>query len=158
MSGNLLNGLSYTWWVDKHNAHHAHPNDLTSDPDVHPGALVFDADQALGRRGLAGWLTRHQAWLFFPLLTLEAMNLHVSSVRALMHPGARHRGLEWALLVVHVAAYVALLVTALTWQQVQIGSTTSAAAEGADAVRTSLEAAFKDIRQALLDRKNKIAS
>ncbi|HSJ22304.1 MAG TPA: acyl-CoA desaturase [Nocardioidaceae bacterium] len=116
-SGNLLNGLSYTWWVDKHNAHHAHPNDLTSDPDVHPGALVWDASQALPRTGLGGWLTRHQAWLFFPLLTLEAMNLHVSSVRALMHPGARHRGLEWALLVVHVAAYVALLLIALTWQQ-----------------------------------------
>ena len=117
LSGNLLNGLSYTWWVDKHNAHHAHPNDLTSDPDMHPGALVFDAGQALRRRGLAGWLTRHQAWLFFPLLSLEAMNLHVSSVRALMRPGARHRGLECALLVVHVAAYLALLVTALTWQQ-----------------------------------------
>ena len=22
LSGNPLNGLSYTWWVDKHNAHH----------------------------------------------------------------------------------------------------------------------------------------
>jgi hypothetical protein len=79
--------LSYTWWVDKHNAHHAHPNNLTTDPDVHPGALVFDAGQALRRRGPAGWLTRYQAWLFFPLLTLEAMNLHVSSARALMRPG-----------------------------------------------------------------------
>ena len=66
---------------------------------------------------MAGWVTRHQAWLFFPLLTLEAMNLHVSSVRALMRPGARHRRVEWALLVVHAAAYVGLLVTALTWQQ-----------------------------------------
>src|SRR5512144_2011247 len=116
-SGNLLNGLSYTWWVAKHNAHHAHPNDLTADPDVHPGTLVWDAGQALGRRGLAGWLTRYQAWLFFPLLTLEAINLHVSSVRALMRPGARHRRLEWALLVVHAAAYGALLVTALTSPQ-----------------------------------------
>jgi fatty acid desaturase len=116
-SGNLLNGLSYSWWVAKHNAHHAHPNDLTSDPDVYPGALVFDARQARPRRGLAGWLTRHQAWLFFPLLSLEAMNLHVSSARGLMHPGARHRGLESVLLVVHSAAYLALLVTALTWQQ-----------------------------------------
>ncbi len=117
LSGNLLNGLSYTWWVDKHNAHHAHPNDPDSDPDVYPGALVFDPRQALPRSGLAGWLTRHQAWLFFPLLTLEAMNLHLSSVRVLMRPGARHRGLESVLLVVHVAAYVALLGTALTWQQ-----------------------------------------
>ncbi|HET7356422.1 MAG TPA: acyl-CoA desaturase [Nocardioidaceae bacterium] len=118
VSGNLLNGLSYTWWIAKHNAHHAHPNDLTSDPDVYPGALVFDADHALGRRRLASWLTRHQAWLFFPLLTLEAMNLHVSSARALMRPGARHRGLESALLVMHVAAYLALLLSALSWQQV----------------------------------------
>jgi len=27
---NLHNGLSYGWWLDKHNAHHAHPNDLES--------------------------------------------------------------------------------------------------------------------------------
>jgi fatty acid desaturase len=117
LSGNLLNGLSYTWWIEKHNAHHAHPNDLASDPDVHAGALVFDARQATRRGGLAGWLTRHQAWLFFPLLTLEAMNLHVASVRALMRPGARHRGLEAVLLTVHLAAYVTLLAIALTWQQ-----------------------------------------
>jgi fatty acid desaturase len=120
LSGNLLNGLSYSWWIDKHNAHHAHPNDLAADPDVHPGALVFDRGHALRRGGVAGWLTRHQAWLFFPLLTLEAINLHVSSVRALMRPGSRHRGLESVLLVVHVAAYGALLVTALTWQQVVV--------------------------------------
>jgi len=43
---NLLNGLSYGWWLDKHNAHHAHPNDLDADPDVYAGAVVFDA----GRR------------------------------------------------------------------------------------------------------------
>ena len=84
-------------------------------PAVHPRPLVFNAGQALPRRGLAGWLTRQQAWLFFPLLTLEAMNLHVSSLRALMRPGARHRGLESILMVAHVAVYVALLVTALNW-------------------------------------------
>lgn len=50
---------------------------------MHPGALVFDAGQARFRRGMAGWVTQHQAWLFFPLLTLEAMNLHVSSAQAL---------------------------------------------------------------------------
>ena len=117
LSGNLLNGLSYTWWIDKHNAHHAHPNDLFSDPDVHPGVLVFHSRQALGRGRLAGSLTRHQAWLFFPLLTLEAMHLHVASARALIRRGARHRGVESMLIAAHVAAYVALLLTALTWRQ-----------------------------------------
>ena len=54
LAGNLGIGLSYGWWMDKHNRHHAHPNDLERDPDVAPGALVFDARQAAGRRGCPG--------------------------------------------------------------------------------------------------------
>jgi fatty acid desaturase len=115
--GNLLNGLSYGWWLDKHNAHHAHPNDLESDPDVYAGAILFDKGQAVGRTGVAGWLTRHQAWLYPPLLMLEALNLHLSSVRAVLRPGLRHRRVEAPLLVVHFAAYVTLLALTLTWQQ-----------------------------------------
>jgi fatty acid desaturase len=30
LTGNLLLGMSYGWWVDKHNKHHANPNDATS--------------------------------------------------------------------------------------------------------------------------------
>ena len=117
VAANLLNGLSYGWWLEKHNAHHAHPNDLESDPDVHPGAVVFDARQAVGRRGLAGWAARHQAWLYAPMLLFEGLNLHVASVRALLRPGLRHRRVEVVLLGAHAAAYVALLAVALTWQQ-----------------------------------------
>lgn len=118
--GNLLNGLSYGWWVAKHNAHHAHPNDLERDPDVAVGAFVFDADQARARRGFAAWLTRHQAGLFFPMLTLEAFNLRVSSVRAVLRPGLRYRKTESVLLLAHVTAYLALLITTLTWPQVLV--------------------------------------
>ncbi len=50
--GNLMGGLSYSWWVAKHNLHHAHPNDLDTDPDVYAGALVFDAGQADDATGL----------------------------------------------------------------------------------------------------------
>lgn len=116
-AGNLLNGLSYGWWMDKHNAHHAHPNDLETDPDVSAGAIVFDQRQAVGRRGVAGWVTRHQAWLFFPMLTLESLNLHASSVQAVLRPGLRHRWVEAGLLGVHYAAYLTLLAVALNWQQ-----------------------------------------
>jgi fatty acid desaturase len=114
---NLLSGLSYGWWVDKHNAHHAHPNDLESDPDVHPGVLVFDHESAGDRRGAAAWLTRHQAWLFFPLLMLEAISLHVASVRALLRPGVRDRALELGLIAVNFLAYAALLITTMSWPQ-----------------------------------------
>ena len=120
LNANLLNGLSYGWWIDKHNAHHAHPNDLEADPDVLPGILVFDAAQAAERRGAAAWLTRHQAWLFFPLLLLEALNLHVSSVRALLKPEIRARATELALLGVHFGSYAVLLVTTMTWLQASV--------------------------------------
>ena len=116
-AGNLLNGLSYGWWLEKHNAHHAHPNDLDADPDMYAGAVVFDREQASRRRGVVGWVTGHQAWLFFPMLTLEALSLHESSVRALLRPRFRHRGVEAVLLAVHFTAYVALLATTLTWPQ-----------------------------------------
>ena len=117
LNGNLLGGLSYGWWVTKHNAHHAHPNDLERDPDVRAGALVFDSGQAVQRRGLEGWTTRNQAWLFFPFLLGEAVNLHVASVRRLFHPGLRLRVPEATLLGAHLVGYVVLLATTLTWPQ-----------------------------------------
>jgi fatty acid desaturase len=116
--GNLMGGLSYSWWVAKHNLHHAHPNDLDTDPDVYAGALVFDAGQADERRGFLAWLTRHQAGLFFPMLLGEAFNLHVSSVRQMWKHDLRGRRSESALLAGHFLAYAALLATTLTWVQV----------------------------------------
>ena len=41
--GNLLIGVSYTWWVGKHNRHHSNPNHADLDPDVTIGALAFTA-------------------------------------------------------------------------------------------------------------------
>jgi fatty acid desaturase len=117
LSGNLMAGLSYHWWVAKHNAHHAHPNDLETDPDVRAGALVFDAEQAAERRGFEAWVTRHQAGLFFPMLLAEAVSLHVSSVRQMLRPGVPWRGAESTLLALHAVGYVGLLLTTLTWPQ-----------------------------------------
>jgi fatty acid desaturase len=117
IDGNLLGGLSYGWWVSKHNAHHAHPNDLERDPDVRAGALVFDSGQATQRRGIGAWTARHQALLFFPFLLGEAINLHISSVRRLFLPGLRLRVPEAILLGTHFVGYFALLATTLTWPQ-----------------------------------------
>ena len=48
--GNLGIGLSYGWWVDKHNRHHAHPNTEGADPDIEVGALAFSHAQASAQR------------------------------------------------------------------------------------------------------------
>ena len=118
LNGNLAVGLSMGWWLDKHNRHHAHPNHAELDPDVAPaGPLIHFPEHGVGRRGLFGWATRHQAVFFFPLLLLEGLNLHVASVRALRSGVVRARRLEAGLLAVHLTAFVAapLLVLDL-WQ------------------------------------------
>ena len=118
LHGNLAVGLSFGWWLDKHNRHHAHPNHADLDPDVEPaGPLVFLPGQDAGRRGVAAWATRHQAFLFFPVLLLEGLNLHVSSIQALRERPVRARWTEAALLAVHLTAFVAAPFLVLTpWQ------------------------------------------
>ncbi len=113
LAGNFGVGLSLGWWLDKHNRHHAHPNDLERDPDVRAGALVFDASQVRERRGLARALTAAQAYLFLPMLLLEALNLHVSSARALRGGTVRTPWLEGVLLALHLATYVVLVALVL---------------------------------------------
>jgi fatty acid desaturase len=112
--GDLAIGLSFGWWVDKHNRHHAHPNQEGKDPDIETGALAFTAGQA-GSWGLvARFAYRYQAYLFVPLLLLEAINLHVSSIRALVMPSARDRIWERTLFTVHVAGYLAAVFLVLS--------------------------------------------
>ncbi|UQX86913.1 acyl-CoA desaturase [Jatrophihabitans telluris] len=115
LTGNLLVGLSYGWWIDKHNRHHANPNTEDHDPDIGDGVLAFTTNQVAAKTGRLGQaIIRRQAWLFFPLLTLEAWHLHIASVRSLA-PGARRsrRGgnkyLEIALLILHFACYLGAL-------------------------------------------------
>ncbi|MEU4211679.1 acyl-CoA desaturase [Streptomyces sp. NPDC026206] len=110
----LLLGMSYAWWNDKHNRHHANPNHVDKDPDVGVGALVWTRQQAVRREGFTRWLTRNQARLFFPLLLLEGINLKVSSVRDLKRQEAGARRVEAALLTLHVAGYATLLLSSMS--------------------------------------------
>jgi fatty acid desaturase len=111
--GNLGIGLSYGWWVAKHSRHHANPNTEGEDPDISSAALAFTAAQAARSSGLSRRVYRLQAYLFFPMLLLEALHLHVASLRALASPAARHRALEITLLATHIAAYLAVVLLVL---------------------------------------------
>jgi fatty acid desaturase len=104
-------GISFGWWVPKHNAHHSNPNHEDLDPDISITAVAFTADQASARGGLVRLLARYQAWLFFPLLLLEAAHLHLASVKAVLRGSGRANLVEGVLLLAHVSGYV----TALVW-------------------------------------------
>jgi len=112
--GNLGIGMSYGWWMDKHTRHHANPNHEELDPDVDPDIFVWSKDQARAARGPALFIGRYQAFLFFPMLTLEGLNLHVSGIRAVLKPGLKYRRLEAALLTAHIAVYLSALFIVLS--------------------------------------------
>jgi fatty acid desaturase len=110
VTGDLLLGMSYGWWVDKHNRHHANPNHVDLDPDINMVAIAYSQNQATNRRGLLRTMARHQAYLFFPLLLLLSWSMHVSSLGFLLRRPSRYRWQEIALMAAHVLLYVGLAV------------------------------------------------
>ncbi|MDQ3153965.1 MAG: acyl-CoA desaturase [Actinomycetota bacterium] len=118
LQGNLLIGLSFGWWVTKHNQHHGNPNQVGKDPDIGSGAILFTEEQAADRTGvLSRLIGRYQAFLFFPMLLLEGLNLHVASLQALRARPAKTRLWEAALLLAHLAGYLtAVLLVLSPWQ------------------------------------------
>lgn len=107
-------GLSYGWWIGKHNRHHSGPNQEGRDPDIGPGVLALTPAVAQGRTGLAARFARRQGWWFFPLLTLEALNLHAESVKTVLRRAPlKRRGVEAGFLFVRLGGYVAALLVLL---------------------------------------------
>ena len=107
--GNLGVGLSFGWWVAKHNRHHANPNTEGADPDIMMRALAMTRGQAGASRGVSRMVYRCQAYLFFPMLLGEAFSVHAASIRALASRASHHRLAEAVLLVAHFAAYLAVI-------------------------------------------------
>jgi fatty acid desaturase len=113
LHGNLGIGLSYGWWVSKHNRHHAHPNTEGADPDIVLAAVAFAARQARLSRGPARLLYRWQAWLLFPMLLLEAVSIHAASIRALASRATPGRVWEAAALAGDLAGCLAVVALVL---------------------------------------------
>ena len=97
-------GMSYSWWTSKHTRHHANPNRVTKDPDIEVDTISFLEEDAAKARGIRRLITRRQGWLFFPLLTLEGLNLHVLAIRHLLgREAVKERWTELALIALRFA-------------------------------------------------------
>ena len=112
--GNVLIGLSFGWWVPKHNAHHAHPNEMGRDPDIGEGSALPSADAPGGRGPIASWLARWQAPLFFPLMVLRSSGMHVLGIQRLARRRDRASAVEASLLVLHAALYLTVVLWVLS--------------------------------------------
>src|SRR5712664_2102150 len=109
VTADLMLGMSYGWWVQKHNRHHGNPNDVDLDPDIEVGAISYTSEQAAARRGPGKVLTAYQAYFFFPLTTLLAWSMHAHGVQFLVKERSRYRYLEFCLLALHAVVYLGAL-------------------------------------------------
>jgi fatty acid desaturase len=113
--GNALIGLSFGWWVPKHNAHHAHPNEVGRDPDIGEGlAVASSGAPGNGRGPLASWLGRWQAPLFFPLMVLRSSGMHVLGIKRLLRRRDHASAVEASLLMLHAALYLTVVLWVLS--------------------------------------------
>lgn len=111
---NLLLGMSYSWWCDNHNRHHAHPNEVDFDPDMNIPVLAFSREQARGKVGSCRFISKYQAHLFFPLTLLEAISKRRGVILFLLRRKPRFHRTEAFLTAVHYLGYLGLLFSVLS--------------------------------------------
>ena len=115
ISGTVV-GLSYYWWKDKHNAHHAHTNHDHMDPDIDLPILAYSEEQAKRKKGIARWMVKHQAWFFFPIQLLAAISLRSSSwIYVFRRENRKRMKLDLTLSILHVAIYLLIVFGTQVW-------------------------------------------
>jgi fatty acid desaturase len=110
---NLVSGVSFTWWMDDHNRHHSHTNDLEHDPNMDYPVLAFDAQQLPSKRGFQRFIVKHQKYFFFPILSLAGLNLKCGSVKFMLENRFKGRAMEAGIMTVHYIIYFSLIFSVL---------------------------------------------
>jgi fatty acid desaturase len=80
---NLFAGLSYGFWLRKHNKHHQKPNEIGADPDIDIRILSFTVESRNQKRGIERWLSDRQGYLFPLLLLFTGFDLLLDSLAGL---------------------------------------------------------------------------
>ncbi|TPX48102.1 hypothetical protein SeMB42_g01669 [Synchytrium endobioticum] len=112
-TGNVCQGFSVSWWVNKHSTHHSTPNVHTADPDIDTMPFIAWSEHALeGFTGtddatLAKFLVKYQPYLFFPILTLARLLWCYASISYVAYnPDISNRMVEIVTLAIHWTWYL----------------------------------------------------
>jgi fatty acid desaturase len=109
----LFAGLSYGFWLRKHNKHHQRPNQIGEDPDIAIRVLSFTTESKMAKKGVERWFSDRQGYLFPLLLLFTGFDLLLDSVAGL---GRKDRPLgirvlEFSLMMIRqFAPYVVLAI------------------------------------------------
>lgn len=97
---NLFAGLSYGFWMKKHNRHHAKPNQINADPDIAIRVLSFTTESLEAKSGPEKVVSKNQGWLFPFLLLFTGFDLLLDSLVAVTRKETKHRLFEFTLMLI----------------------------------------------------------
>lgn len=108
---NLFAGLSYGFWMKKHNRHHAKPNQIGADPDIDIRVLSFTTESLEKKKGVEKTLSKNQGWLFPILLLFTGFDLLLDSIVSVTSKdkNIKHRFFEFSMMLVRQLAPIAVL-------------------------------------------------
>ncbi|WP_339620536.1 acyl-CoA desaturase [uncultured Salinibacterium sp.] len=111
LMSDLVVGISYAWWMNKHSRHHANPNTVDKDPDIETDFIIFQKEKAVGLKGVTKFMANRQGYLFFPALLLEGFNLHSHAFQEVFNFKKKvdKRWVEITLLLVRNIGYLAIV-------------------------------------------------
>lgn len=114
---NLFAGLSYGFWLRKHNKHHQKPNQIGQDPDIDIRVLSFTPESLNEKRGFERWLSERQGYLFPILLMFTGFDLLLDSLLALRRNDKKVgiRVLEFSLMLVRQVGPYLLMTLFFGW-------------------------------------------
>ena len=102
-------GLSWSWWLAKHNKHHGTPNKLGEDPDIDVSVMAFGEEQVNASRGFLRFMVKYQAYFFFPLLSLQGLSFRFAGISFVLRRRARRHWTELSIMAAHLAVYFIML-------------------------------------------------
>jgi fatty acid desaturase len=99
---NLFAGLSYGFWMNKHNRHHAKPNQIGADPDIAIRVLSFTTESLESKKGPEKILSKNQGWLFPILLFFTSFDLLLDSLMSIVTKTkpVKYRFLEFGMMLI----------------------------------------------------------
>ena len=99
---NLFAGLSYGFWLRKHNKHHQRPNQIGEDPDIAIRVLSFTTESKETKKGIERWFADRQGYLFPFLLLFTGFDLLLDSFAGLARKDRKLgiRVLEFTLMMI----------------------------------------------------------
>ena len=124
----LFAGLSMEYWREKHNVkHHAQPNVVNKDPDIHSWPFTFSQEEYNTSGRIRQFFQRHlQGWTFWPISLLVGHLMRFDGLKYIATKPFKSKKnkrftkiwlLDTSLMLVHFFLWLALpILLGLSWQ------------------------------------------